>query len=1004
MVIKFDAFDRVEIPTMVLCNPNFQELYVIKPLRAPEMTLRFTATSEMSFTVAARDENGNAVPYYDLLTKNRVIHMDGFGYWVIAEPSDDLDGTTDKKEITCYSYEYMLSLRDVDLDEGTYKFYDKVSPDTTILAKIASKLPSWKIGYISDSLYNKYRTFELPDQSVYGFLTTEMAEAYEAIFVFDTENMIINAYDVADIVHDTDIAFTWWNVMKHAEISEASDPIITALDVYGSGNFSIRDVNPLGTPTIYKFDYFKDQMTPALWEKVSAWQTAVYAQMVSDAPGDYPALLTERKQLNTRILDMRADQDEVRAYLAAAKQVQDVQTPYSMQGASNNAVTSIYSWISGISEDELRLMLLSASAYPPINLDSPPADIASYASAVAVADRGIAQARIFTSACETCIKHIDASIAGVQEQIAAINVSIQAINDSLKFENYFTEEERLELDKFNFGSTYSNEYYVVSESMTYAEIQELAQELLEQGFSALEIASQPSYSFELDTINWLFLKEYQQYIDQLELGCIVHAEIREGEWVSPILLEMSFDFDDPSNLSMTWGNRYRLRTDEWTFADLYDQTSRTSAAVSRNFADMISPTRSGQMTEMRAFMDGALDAARNNILAGNHQAIQIDAHGMLFRKSVLNEDGSFTGEYEPEQLKLINNMLCFTDDDWLSVKSALGKIDLGNGNYTYGLVAESIFGNLIAGEQLVIQNEAGNFVVDSAGMSYSATSEGSNIYLSPTKGFGLQTKDENGEFVDRISLNMDGSIYVDSSITAVRKVGGWSNEDEAGLQKVGLSNFARLGGEAYAFSAGTVADGVESPNFSVSYDGILTAKNGSFSGTIASTAGSIGVLTAGSDGVTIRGNLTVVGNVVGNVAGGFPDVTPLTVTDGTTNYQLLLLDTTQSGSGGGTSYEVTYNVFQNLYDSTYVTVRESPSRSSSTTGAHIYYGEWCLYDQTYYDSSGTGKWWHVYAKCTYSPASESGVVTNISYLGSQSGWCNIGASSVDGPFTGRPAS
>ena len=51
MYFSFDKFNRYEIPEMVLCNPNFNELAVITPSTAPKMSLRFNAISEASFEI-----------------------------------------------------------------------------------------------------------------------------------------------------------------------------------------------------------------------------------------------------------------------------------------------------------------------------------------------------------------------------------------------------------------------------------------------------------------------------------------------------------------------------------------------------------------------------------------------------------------------------------------------------------------------------------------------------------------------------------------------------------------------------------------------------------------------------------------------------------------------------------------------------------------------------------------------------------------------------------------
>ena len=284
MIFSFDKFNRYEIPQMILCNPNFDELYVVTPTVAPQLQLRFTEISELSFTVDEYDEFGGNIPYFELLTKNRVIHLDGFGYWVIDSVRTIAEGGAERKEVHCFSYEYMLTMRNVDLDAGTYNFYDLSKPEDTLLGIILGRCPSWRIGVennygvkdgISNALIGRYRTFEMPDTSVYDFLVNEAAEAYEAVFVFDNENLTINAFTFADVVKPTDIILTWDNLMKSVEIEETDEPVITALDVYGSGDFSISSVNPLGTPTIYKFDHFKDQMSPELWRILNEWQNAV---------------------------------------------------------------------------------------------------------------------------------------------------------------------------------------------------------------------------------------------------------------------------------------------------------------------------------------------------------------------------------------------------------------------------------------------------------------------------------------------------------------------------------------------------------------------------------------------------------------------------------------------------------------------------------------------------------------------------------------------------------
>lgn len=939
MYFSFDKFNRYEIPEMVLCNPNFDELDVIVPSAAFKIIPRFNAISELSFEI----NSGDDVPYFNLITKNRVIHVDGFGYWVIDSAPVESEGFIERKSVHCFSYEYTLTMRNADIKAGTYNFYDIISPDDTLMGTIQRRCPSWKIGKnISNELIGKYRTFDMPDTTVYNFLTQEASEAYEAIFVFDNENLEINAYTASEVITPTDIVFTWDNLMKSVEIAETDDPVITALDIYGAGNLSIASINPLGTATIYRFDYFAEQMTPALWTKVKAWQDEIDEQIQAgdyDADGtSYRGLLARKLELSNKVIEVNSEIADGLAMLDSGKQVQDVSTPYTMAESSSNAVKDIKGWVDGLSYDQKRTMVLDATSYPVINLGfgvdetAVTPGVEEYVKNIVVDDGGIAEALVNIYLCEQFIAAATQNKNALMQEIAELDTAISAKNESLSMAAYFTQEELLELDKFIFGTTYTNEYFVLSENYTFADMQEVARQLYEQGKNALTRISQPNYNFSLEAMNFLFMKEYEHFALQCKLGCTVNAEIREDEWVSPVLLEMEIDYGDPDNFSMTWGNRYRLQTAEWTWAELNNEVSKTSGVVSANFSDMIKPVRSGELDRFAEFMNSALDTSRNAVLAGNNQSMLIDSHGILGRK----EKEDTVNEYEPEQIKVLNNGIYLTDDNWLNCAMAIGKVTVG-GIDKFGVIADVLVGSMLIGNNLSIMSESGNFSVDGGGMSFENVSENAKIFMNPEQGFHMQTN-ENGEWIDKIAMDMaTGSVYISGELISmpdmsVDTVGGWDNEDAAGLQKVGSTNFARLGGNSYAFSAGVISSSAETAKFSVDYNGKLNATDATITGTITATAGAIGgwnisdnnlvsnggsisagsnfsvtsagVLTAESatlTSATITGKVTATSGKIGgftidgnNLEGSYISLYPTT-----TGGKMELGDVTFTGSGGG---------------------------------------------------------------------------------------------------------
>lgn len=868
----FDKFDRPELLELTLCNPNFDELYVIVPDVLPKITFRFNAMHELTFGIDSVDVNGDAVPYFDLITKNRLVLIDGFGYLVIDSVVVTSEGDIEQKEVHCFSYEYMLTMRNADIPAGTYKLYDldPAEQDKTLLGMICNRCPSWKVGSVSSELMGKYRTFESPDTAIYSFLTQEVSEAYEAIFLFDPASLEIHAFTVEDAIKETGMVFTWDNLMKSAEIAETDDPVITALDVYGAGNLSIASINPLGTPTLYRFDYFAEQMTPALWTKVEAWQNEIEAQIAAGDDGDstsYRSLLARKLELSNDLITINSEIADGMAMLDSGKQVQDVSTPYTMAEASNTAVGDIKTWIGNLSFDQIREMILNATSYPVIDFSNPAEDIAASVANVGTDDVGIGEALVNIYLCEKFVATANQNKASIMSDITALDESISDINTSLSMAVYFTEDELLELDKFIFGSVYTNEYFVLSENYTFADMQDTARQLYDQGKNAFTRIAQPNYNFSLDAMNFWFLKEYEEYAWWWMLGCTVNAEIREGEWVTPILLEMELDYNDPGNFSMVWGNRYRLQTAEWTWAELNDQVTKTSNTVAANFSDMIKPVRSGELDRFAEFMNSALDTSRNAVLAGNYQAMTIDSHGILGRMALLDTDGNpIEGGYEPEQIKILNNGIYLTDDNWLSCAMAMGKVNVG-GMDKFGVVADVLVGSMLIGDNLSVINESGNFKVDGSGMSFEAASTKAKIVMNPTDGFSLQKNDgteDTPNWQKKISMDMDGNIFISGELISipdveVDTVGGWDNEDESGLQKVETSSFARLGGNTYAFSAGTISSSAETAKFSVDYTGALVATDATITGKITATSGAIG-------GWNISGNNLVSSN--GSISAG----------------------------------------------------------------------------------------------------------------------------------------
>ena len=112
-----------------------------------------------------------------------------------------------------------------------------------------------------------------------------------------------------------------------------------------------------------------------------------------------------------------------------------------------------------------------------------------------------------------------------------------------------------------------------------------------------------------------------------------------------------------------------------------------------------------------------IDTTTTKIVNGEDQEIVYDKHGLLFRKYNSDE-----GTYSPKQLKILSQILAFTNDNWKTCKAALGEFEYYNPKThqmetDYGLIASKIIGNIVLSEELGIYNKSGNMTFDENGLS-----------------------------------------------------------------------------------------------------------------------------------------------------------------------------------------------------------------------------------------------------------------------------------------------
>jgi hypothetical protein len=762
MIQTFDIFNRPETPTFILCNPNKTQLYAMGEIYNTDIILRYNGLSEFKFTVCSKI-NGNIVPYFDTIAYRRLVLIDGVGYFIIDSIDEENNGVINLKNVVCKSLESELIYKQLSLT-GTYNFYDGVAT-TDLMHKILSYAPGWSIGTIDPNLWNVFRTFDISKNTLYNLMMTDLSNTYECIFTFDTFNKTISATSATTATTNTDIYLSYDNLVKNINLKPITNELVTALDVTGGGDLSINVVNPIGTDTIYNFAYYKNNewMGDSLIDAIDAWELKIDSYL-----GAYGDILAAYKQSNIDLLDLQATLSILNSQKITMEGVQAVR----VQGGV--PMTNAYTYVDN------SVVPSTERIYPD--------------------GQGLTAALAFNSGQ---IIAQESLIANKQTTIDDQKTQLAAINSDLSFANNFTEEQFLELDSYIITSSYQNENFIQTSLMTPSEIQDQAQDLYDQAIAVLAKISNPRYEFSIDSANFIFLKEYITFTNQLQLGSVINLEISDSVMAYPVLLQIEFSYDDPTKFNLVFSNRLRLDNSNYEFSDLFGSTNNSGLSVDFNSQQWKEWTNNYQ-DDVSLFINSSLNAANNNIISSANQEIVINQNGIKGRKVL--EDGS----YDLKQFWMNNNVLAFTDDNWETSSLALGEITTPGGSTAYGLSADAIFGRLLVSNALTVSNANNSFIVNASG----ATLKNSQFALTRSGITGEKT----------IIMLAPGSVDIGAPF--IGYTGGLGIADIDGVKKF----YADLNGN-------------------VTFSGVLSGATGNFSGTITANSGTIGGLVIESTGI-----------------------------------------------------------------------------------------------------------------------------------------------------------
>lgn len=355
----------------------------------------------------------------------------------------------------------------------------------------------------------------------------------------------------------------------------------------------------------------------------------------------------------------------------------------------------------------------------------------------------------------------------------------------LDIKTYIGDELWKELMSFRRDDTYQNSNFI-SDGLTDAELVENARNFLKTATHEIIKSSTVQNSLSGKLQDFLLMPEFEPLVYHFEVGNKIFVEI-DGKVYKLRMTSYELNFDNLQSIEIDFSDIVKVGNivsdtksildKARSIATSYDSTKRQAEkgkVANDYYTDMA--TR-------------GLDLTTNKIVnSADSQDVVYDRNGLLMRRK-----DDFEDSYSLEQVKIINKGLYYTNDGWRTSSAGIGHfkyIDPETGQETdgYGVIADTVMGNLILGNDLKIYNENGGVIMDGDGTIFTIKQNQDNTGL-----FKIRKQNPNGTYTDLIYVDGSGNLVIQG--TSIRIGGGdlatYIDEavsDSAGAISINLSN------------------------------------------------------------------------------------------------------------------------------------------------------------------------------------------------------------------------
>lgn len=477
-----------------------------------------------------------------------------------------------------------------------------------------------------------------------GELVVAVAEKFGALVQYDTVTEKINFIDAENSGINKGLMISDANYLKSLTKSTNADEMTTQLALYGSEGLTIREINPTGSTYVEDFSYF---LYPFKRTKTNGVTTVIQSSnFMSDGLANAILDYQELVQAKTPLFKI---------YLNELNAIQEDIATLEIQKES------IETELVDLQERaDIYLALNGGSLEPALlgQIETAKASLAAKNNEIQVKEQRVTEL----------------AGSGYQDSGIVSGGLIGSLKQSLLIRNNFSPTLLTERSRFVHRKDYTDDSIVDAE------------DLLKEGLKRLEEIKTPSLDVTIDIVDLLQMIESKYDWDRFSLGDTIRIQDDwKGELIEAKIIGYSQDYDNKT-ISVRIANFKDTNDSTAKFMSMLYQASFTSSIVSENkYKWDLSKENNGLIN---AIIESEWDAAKQKISGGVAGLTELSARGLISR------DYANPNNY----LVIQNGVLAITNDNGNSWGLALTK---------QGVVAERLYGKVIAGVNLTIEDKDG---------------------------------------------------------------------------------------------------------------------------------------------------------------------------------------------------------------------------------------------------------------------------------------------------------